>query len=65
MIAKAEEEKERLLFHGIYKWKEYLILPGRYARCAISLYNLEKGEWSYINIDENKREWLDFEKQMF
>lgn len=60
VIAKAEEEKERLLFHGIYKWKEYLILPGRYARCAISLYNLEKGEWSYINIDENKREWLDF-----
>lgn len=43
VIAKAEEEKERLLFHEIYKWKEYLILPERNARCAISLFNLEKG----------------------
>ncbi len=60
VIGKAHEEKEKLLFHGIYKWKEYLILPGRDARCAINLYNLEKKEWSYININENKREWLDF-----
>lgn len=60
VIGRAEEEKEKLLFHGIYKWKNYLILPGRDARCAISLFNLEKGEWSYINIDEDKREWLDF-----
>lgn len=59
IIGSADEKKEWLLFYGIYKWKKYLVLPGREARSAISLFDLETGEWSYIAMDKDKREWLN------
>lgn len=63
VIGSANEQKERLLFYGIYKWREYLILPGRNARPALNLFNTKTNEWSYIVIEENKKNWLNFREE--
>lgn len=60
VIGKADEKTEGGLFHGIYKWKEYLILASREARSALNFFNTENNKWSYINIDESKKDWLNF-----
>lgn len=63
VIGRADEKEEWSLFHGLYRWKNHLILSGRRARSALSIFNLENGEWSYINIEEHKKEWLNFREE--
>ena len=63
IIEKVHEKKETLLFNGIYKWREYLLMPGRNARTALHLFNLETKEWSYITIEQSKKEWLNFREE--
>lgn len=63
VIGTVDEEKETMLFYGAYKWKEYLILPSRNARTALSLFNMKTNEWSYIIIDETKKNWLNFREE--
>lgn len=60
VLGKACEKKETHLFNGIYKWREYLIMPSWNARAALHLLNLETKEWSYITVDESRKEWLNF-----
>ncbi len=63
VIGRADEEKEQLLFFGIYKWKEYLILPSWNARTVLNVFNLISKEWSYIAIEENRKNWLNFREE--
>lgn len=52
-----------MLFYGIYKLKKYLLLPSRNARTALHLFNLDTKELSYINIEESKKELLNFREE--
>lgn len=63
IIGKADENKDLTLFFGIYKYKNYFILPGRNARTALSLFEVKSGEWSYISMDESKKDWLNFREE--
>lgn len=63
IIGNADEEKEYLLFHGIYKWENCLILSSINARAALHLFDLETEEWSYITIDESRKNWLNFRQE--
>lgn len=63
IIGKADEKEEWMLFCGVYKWKNYLILPGWRAKNALSMFNLENREWLYIYIEESKKEWLNFREK--
>ena len=63
IVGIANEEEERLLFHGIYKWKEYLVLSGRNAKPGIHLFNLANSEWSYIAVEDSRKEWINFREE--
>lgn len=60
IVCIVNEDEERLLFHGIYKWKEWLILPARNAASGLHLFNLENRKWDCITVEENKKEWINF-----
>ena len=48
---------------GIYQWRNYYILsPGTAIRPALAIYNRDSREWTYISVEEEKREWLMFEE---
>lgn len=63
VIGSANEKKDWMLYFGIYKWKEYLVLPSRNARLGMHLFNTKANEWSYIVIEESKKNWLNFREE--
>ncbi len=63
IVCTANEDEERLLFHGIYKWKDYLVLPARMARPALHLFDLKRREWSSILLEDGRKEWLNFREE--
>lgn len=63
VIGMTDEENETMLSYGIYKWREYLILPNANAKTALNLFDLKTNEWSYITIDDTKKNWLNFRKE--
>lgn len=63
IMSRADEENIPLLFSGIYKWESYLLLSGSAAKRKLTLYNLCSDEWSYISVDEDKKNWLNFREE--
>lgn len=63
IIGTADEEEERLLFYGIYKWRDYLLLPGRNAKPGLHVFHMTDGEWSYIAVEDSKKEWMNFREE--
>ncbi len=60
VIARAEEGDHTLLFVGIYRWKNSIMFSSRNARSALAFYQEESREWTYIDVEEDKKGWLDF-----
>ena len=63
IIEVADEEKDIFLSHGIYKWKEYIILPDRNAKPGLHLFNLTSREWSYIAVEDSRKGWMNFREE--
>lgn len=62
-IGKAEENSNSMLYAGVYKWNDYLILSSYKARSALAFYEYHSKKWEYINVEECKKEWLLFREE--
>lgn len=63
VIGKAEEGDHTLLFVGIYRWEDALMFSSRNARPALVFYQEDIRKWTYIDVEEDKRDWLDFREE--
>lgn len=56
-----EEVETRAAYIGIYRYKQYLFFsPKNAKRAGIAVYNLETAEWKNIEVEEEKKERLNF-----
>lgn len=63
VIGRAEEGDQTLLFVGIYKWEDSFLFSSRNARPALAFYQEDSRKWTYIDVEEDKRDWLDFREE--
>lgn len=63
IIGQAEEKNESLLYVGGYKWNDYIIFSSYKARAALAFYNIKRDEWSYIPVEKEKKNWLNFREE--
>lgn len=63
IISCADEENKALLYVGVYKWDDSIVLSSYKARSAVAFYNFNLDEWFYIPVDENKKDWLNFREE--
>ena len=63
VISEIEEKNKFLLYIGAYKWKDYIILSSYQAKAALTFYNYKLDKWSYIPVEEEKKNWLNFREE--